>query len=173
MYNKPDKFIPSLYGGLIIGAISAIPFLNLLNCLCCAGIMLGGFLSIFFYKDNFTPDTPPFTAGDCMAVGVFAGLIGAVVAVTLETVMNMLFGNVVGKFALEWIQRMNIDIPEESWDAIERALTSSLSFGSIIINLFAGLILNSIFGLLGGLIGYNIYKPKPTLMQPPTQQNVA
>lgn len=173
MYEKPDKFIPALYGGLIIGFISSVPFLNLINCFCCAGIMLGGFLAIFFYKENFTPDTPPFTAGDCMTVGVFAGLIGAVVAVFLEAIFHLIFGNVFGKFVLEQIQRMDIQLPEESLDAIQKALEGGLTFSSIFISLIMGAILNSIFGMLGGLIGYNVYKPKPTVMQPQTQQNIA
>jgi hypothetical protein len=172
MYEKPDKLIPALYGGLIIGVISAVPFLNLINCLCCAGIMLGGVLAIFFYKDNFTPDTPPFTAGDCMTVGVFAGLIGAFVAVTLDIIFQMIFGNVFGRFVLEQIQQMDIQLPEESLAAIEKAFEDSLSISGVLISLVTGLILNTIFGLLGGLIGYNIYKPKPSVSQPPYQQNV-
>jgi hypothetical protein len=172
MYAKPDKFIPSMYGGVIIGVISAVPFLNLLNCFCCAGIMFGGFLAIFFYKNNFTPDTPPFTAGDCMTVGVFAGLVGAVVAVFLESILNVIFGNVFGRFVLEQLQNMNLNIPEESRDAIEEALQGGLTVGKLFLSLITGLILNSIFGMLGGLIGYNVYKPKTPQMQPPIQQNV-
>lgn len=172
MYEKPDKIIPALYGGLIIGVISSVPFLNLINCLCCAGIMLGGFLAIFFYKDNFTPDTPPFTAGDCMTVGVFAGLIGAFVAVILDIIFQMIFGNIFGRFVLEQIQQMDIQLPEETWATLEKAFEDSLSFSGVFISLVTGLILNSIFGLLGGLIGYNIFKPKPSVSQPPYQQNV-
>ncbi len=172
MYEKPDKLIPALYGGLIIGVISSVPFLNLINCLCCAGIMFGGFLSIFFYKENFTPDTKPFTAGDCMTVGVYAGLFGAFVAVFLDIIFQMMFGNVFGRFVLEQIQQMDIQLPEETWSALEKAFEDSLSFSGVFLSLVSGLILNSIFGMLGGLIGYNIYKSKPSIFQPPHQPNV-
>ena len=84
MNPKPDKFIPALYGGVIMGIVSSVPFLSAINCLCCAGIMFGGFLAVFFYKNNFTPDTPPYTTGDCMAVGALAGVVGAFVGTVLN-----------------------------------------------------------------------------------------
>ena len=83
MNPKPDKLIPAIYGGIIMGVISAVPFLNFINCLCCAGILLGGFFAVMFYKNNFTPDTPPFTSSDCMVVGVLSGVCGAVVGTVL------------------------------------------------------------------------------------------
>lgn len=172
MYEKPDKFIPALYGGIIMGVISSVPFLNLINCLCCAGIMLGGALAVFFYKQNFTPDTQPFTKGDCLTVGVFAGIIGAFVGTILDVVFLMTFGNVVGQFVLDNIQNLDIEIPEESLDAIKQAFQETTSLFSVMLSLISSLILNTIFGLLGGLIGYNIFKPKQTMIQPPYEQNV-
>ncbi len=50
MPEKPSKLMPALYGGVIMGLISGIPFLNLVNCLCCAGVMLGGFMAVFFTR---------------------------------------------------------------------------------------------------------------------------
>jgi hypothetical protein len=172
MYEKPDKIIPALYGGLIIGLISSIPFLNFINCLCCAGIMLGGVLAIFFYKENFTPETPPFTAGDCMTVGVFAGLVGAISGTILSYIFMLAFGIVMGEYILQLLRQMDLQLPEESWEMIKNSLEESWTVGGIILNLVFSLILNSIFGMLGGLIGYNIFKPKPTAIQPPYQQNV-
>lgn len=172
MYEKPDKLIPALYGGIIIGVISSVPFLNLINCLCCAGIIGGGVLSVFFYKQNFTPDTQPFSKGDCLTVGVYAGIVGAFVGTILDVVFLMTFGNVVGQFIMDNIQNMDIEIPEESLEAIKQAFQETISFYSVMFSLISSLILNSIFGLLGGLIGYNIFKPKQTMIQPPYEQNV-
>ncbi|MDI6804289.1 MAG: hypothetical protein QME58_10665 [Bacteroidota bacterium] len=172
MYEKPDKFIPAIYGGIIIGIISSVPFLNLINCLCCAGIMGGGVLAVFFYKQNYTPDTQPFSKGDCLTVGVYAGIVGAFVGTVLDVVFLMTFGNVVGQFVMDNIQNMDIEIPEESLEAIKQAFQETTSIYSVMFSLISSLILNSIFGLLGGLIGYNIFKPKQTMIQPPYEQNV-
>ena len=169
MNPKPDKKIPALYGGIIMGLISAIPFLGVVNCLCCAGILLGGFLAVVFYKNNFTPDTPSFTAGDCMTVGALAGVVGTVVDTLLSIVFVALFGNVAKEFILGILREMSLQIPEELMNAIEEALTQGTVGFAIIMNFFSALVLDSLFGLLGGLIGYAIFKPKQQVMPPPVQ----
>ncbi len=160
MFEKPEKFTPALYGGIIIGIISSVPFLNFLNCLCCAGVIIGGILSVYFYKQNFTSEMPPFTSGDCLNVGLYAGIIGAIIATALSAVFLILFGNVVGEFILEYLRSADIELPEETFEAIEKAFSQQLTFISILTDLVVSLILYSLFGLLGGIIGYNIFKPK-------------
>lgn len=169
MNPKPDKLIPALYGGVIMGLISAIPFLNFLNCFCCAGILLGGILAVMFYKNNFTPDTPPFTSGDCMAVGALAGVAGAVVNVFLTIAFLALFGNITQQFLLDFLHSMNLQLPDEAWRAIEEGLTEDKTGFALAMNFVVGLFIDSIFGLLGGLIGYSIFKPKQTPMPPMPQ----
>ncbi|MDI6765415.1 MAG: hypothetical protein QME52_01080 [Bacteroidota bacterium] len=167
MDQKPDKIIPALYGGVIMALISAIPFVNFINCLCCAGVMLGGFLAVYFYKNNFTPGTIPYTSGDCMAVGAIAGVFGAVIGTFLSFVSLALFGNIMGEFLMQIFRDMNIEIPEEALDAMEQSMSEGFTFFSFFIQLFLSLIIDTIFGLLGGLIGYSIYKPKTNMMSPP------
>lgn len=170
MKQKPDKVIPALYGGIIMAVISSVPFLSFINCLCCAGIMLGGFLGIFFYKNNFTPDTPPFTAGDCMGVGALSGVFGAVIGTILSALFIALFGNIMGDFIMEFLRNADIQVPPEALDALEESLSAGFTIMSLFISFISSLIINAIFGLLGGLIGYSIYKPKQQMMQPPMVQ---
>ena len=158
-----------------MGLISAIPFLNIVNCLCCAGIMLGGFFAVMFYKNNHTPDTPPFTAGDCMAVGALAGVVGAVVDTILSVIFIVLFGNVAQEFLLDMIQNMDIQVPEELMNGIEESLREEIGAFGILKNFFLSMLIDPLFGLLGGLIGYSIFKPKqpPAVAPPPpTPQSV-
>jgi len=167
MNHKPDKVIPALYGGVIMALISTIPFLNFLNCICCAGIMLGGFFGVFFYKNNFTPDTLPYTSGDCMAVGAFAGLFGAVIGTILSFVSLALFGNIMGEFVMQFLKNMNVEIPSEALNAMQESMSSGFTVFTMLIQLVSSLIIDTIFGLLGGLIGYSVYKPARQVMQPP------
>jgi glycopeptide antibiotics resistance protein len=78
-----------------------------------------------------------------------------------------MFGNVMGGMLSHWLQNMNIDIPEEAWKAIEESMNMALSPFSIMISFMSSLVIDVIFGLLGGLIGYSVYKPKPQVMPPP------
>lgn len=167
MNQKPDKLIPALYGGVIMALISAIPFLSLLNCLCCAGVMLGGFFAVFFYKNNFTPETPPFTSGDCMGVGALAGVFGAIIGTILSIASLALFGNIMGEFLMNMFRNMEIDIPAEALEAWEESMSAGVTFFTMILQLVTSLVLDTIFGLLGGLIAFSVYKPKKAMMPPP------
>ncbi len=167
MQPKPDKFVPALYGGIIMALISSIPFVNLINCFCCAGVLLGGFLAVFFYKNNFMPDSPPLNAGDCMVVGLFAGCIGALLGSMLSILFVAAFGNVMGDFILRMFHQMNLNLPDQSWKTLEDAAEKPMGAVNIVIQLFTNLVVYDIFGLLGGLIGYSIYKPKHLVMMPP------
>lgn len=166
MNPKPDKILPALYGGIIMGLVSAIPFLNLINCLCCAGIILGGLLAVYFYKSNFTPDTPPFTSGDCMAVGAIAGVVGAIVSTVFSLLFVTMFGDVTKEFLLEFLK--DWDLPQEAIEGIEQAFAEQTTAFSIVTNFLLALVIYPLFGLLGGVIGYNVYKPKQTMTQPPS-----
>jgi|ERR1041385_1741257 hypothetical protein len=167
MNSKPDKFIPALYGGVIMAVISTVPFLNFINCLCCAGILLGGLLAVFFYKNNFTPDTQPFTSGDCMAVGALAGVVGAAIGTVLSMLFLKLFGNIMSEIIADLIRNLNVDLPEEVMKSLDESMAMATSPFMMIIHFFSNLVLYSLFGMLGGLIGYNVYKPKQQAMPPP------
>ena len=173
MNPRPDKTIPALYGGIIMGVISSVPFLNFINCFCCAGVMLGGVLAVLFYKNNFTPDTPPFTSSDCIALGALAGVFGAIVGTILNTFFTAIFGNILGEMMVKFFQNSNLNLPPEAMDKMEESLRESASMGRIILGLVFSLVVYPLFGLLGGLIGYSIFKPKrqfntpPPMMMPP------
>ena len=168
MNPKPDKIIPALYGGIILGFISSVPFLSFINCFCCAGILLGGFLAVMFYTKNFTPDTAPFTSSDCLTVGLLAGFVGAAVETVLSLIFVAMFGNVTVKFLLNFLHNSNIQIPPDAMEKLEEALDQSKSIATIVMNFFFAMLINGIFGLLGGLIGYSVFKPKqPHVMTPP------
>jgi len=167
MNPKPDKFIPALYGGIIMAVISTVPFISFINCLCCAGILSGGFLAVFFYKNNFTPDTQPFTSADCMTVGALAGVVGAIIGMFLSMAFMAMFGNIMMQTIIEILHNMNVELPDEAWESLEESLNAKLSPVMMVINFFGSLVIDAIFGLLGGLIAYSVYKPKNQVMPPP------
>jgi hypothetical protein len=167
MNPKPDKLLPAIYGGIIMGLLSEIPFVNLINCLCCAGLIIGGLMAVFFYKSNFTPDTVPFTAGDCLSVGALSGVFGALTATVLSLIISAMFGDVMMEFLRNWIENSNIKLPDQVREQFYEALETESSSVSFVTNFFFSIIIFPLFGLLGGLIGYGIFKPNQQLMPPP------
>ncbi len=166
MNPKPDKMIPALYGGVIMALLSSVPFLSLINCFCCAGLLFGGFIAVFFYKNQFTPDTPPFASADCMAVGALAGVISAVIGTILSMIFMALFGDMMSQFVLSVLRNSNVELPPNLLDQIEQSMGTGMTGFVIVTRLISNIVLHVIFGLLGGLIGYSIFKPKNVPMMP-------
>jgi hypothetical protein len=166
MQNKPQKFLPSLYGGIVIATISTIPGLNLINCFCCAGIMLGGIVAVYFYRRDLSAEMSPLTAGDGAALGALSGVLAAFLSLVLYLILYALFGNIAERLVYEIMRSIldSVDIPPEASEAIEEALREALERGLTPLVLFLRvvqeLVLFTIFGIVGGLIGYAIFKRK-------------
>jgi hypothetical protein len=169
MPEKPNKLMPALYGGIIMGLISGIPLLSFVNCLCCAGVMFGGFMAVFFYKKQLPPDNQTFTNSDAIALGALAGVFGALIGNVLSGIILLAVGNVAGKLMFDAVMRLYDTLgildkmPPEAVDQMQTGMIDKgLSISSIVISF----VIDPLFGLLGGLIGYGILKPKD---QPPAQ----
>jgi hypothetical protein len=157
--------MPALYGGLIIAGISAIPGLNLVNVCCCAGILLGGFLAVFFYKQELTPEMDPLTSNDCVRLGAFAGVIAAVAGTVISMIVMLVFGNIALEIMMKIVHHMNVDLPANVEQMIQQATEERMSFFGMVSSLFLNLIIDVLFATLGGLIGWSVFKPKPQYPQ--------
>ncbi|HTY01742.1 MAG TPA: hypothetical protein VMG09_17080 [Bacteroidota bacterium] len=166
MQPKPSVLMPALYGGIVIAVISAVPGLNLLNCLCCAGVMIGGAMAVFFYKKDLTEGHPPLTSGDAVQLGALAGVFGALIGSAISAAILAAFGDVSKQLLLSFMDQYRSRIPPEAFDQMERSM--AMGGGLWIISLVSSLVIDTIFGLLGGLIGYAIWKPKPGATPPPS-----
>ena len=161
--------MPALYGGIVIGLISSIPYLNFVNCLCCAGVLLGGFLSVFFYTRDLTADMPPLSSGDALQLGALAGVFGAIISSVIFIVMFELIGG--SEFMYE-METYSDHLPPEMFEMMQNLVESGVVF--FVIMMAASIIIDTLFGLLGGLIGYAVFKPKPAMtnVQPPMDSTV-
>ena len=173
MYPKPSKMLAVLYAGTLMGVVSAVPFLNFLNCCCCAGILGGVVLAVFFYKQNFHPQMPRMNSSDCLTVGALAGVVGAFTSFLLSGIFLTIFGNVAKEFIINQMQNSKIPFPPDALDTLKDSL-NDVKDGFSFLSLIVSLIFYPIFGLLGGLIGWGIFKPKynPQFEPSPFQQQM-
>lgn len=166
MRSKPPIFLHALYGGIFIGMLFGVPYLNFVNCCCCAGVLAGGVLAVFFYKKDFTPDMPPLDSGDALKLGALAGAIGGVIA----TIVGQIFQLASGQNVKEELESAMEQMPGREGEAVVQMLMSFIdSPFYIVMSLVFSVVICTIFGLLGGLIGYSIFKPKQLSAQPPYQ----
>jgi hypothetical protein len=162
----PNKLIPVMIGALAMTATTVIPILNLVNCLCCAGIMGGAVLGVWFYKKNFPPDRP-FTVGNGALIGTLSGLIAGALTSIIEFLQTgMLTGGSSESFNLQ-LDEVFRQMESQGQDpaAIEQARQFiEMLFGSpvmlFVIILVGSLLVFAGFGALGGVIGGNIFKTR-------------
>ena len=177
MLEKPSKFRAAALAGTAMGVVSAIPGLSFINCCCCAGIIGGGILAVYLYKQEFREGMQPLESSDGLVLGILAGLIGAFIATVISLMIFFVFGawetELVRSIAEKILESMEESgsLPpgsaEEIRDMMEQALSESATVVGILSGLIMNLIIYPIFGLLGGLLGFTFFKPKPV---PPAAQ---
>ena len=172
--NQTDKIKPAIIGGSIMAIISTVPFLNMLNCLCCAGVILGGFSAVYFYKKSLPEGENLLKTKYGSILGAFAGVVGAMLETLITVFIIKFFSNTYFDNAYIEIEK-SIDQLHESGSEVpliliqlqdtiasfaqeiaEHGFSLVLTIVILVFNTFK----NVLFGLLGGLIGVSILQRK-------------
>jgi hypothetical protein len=135
MDNK-QLFLSGLVGALVMVVLSNVPVLNLINCLICAGLWLGGMAAVWFYRRQ-TAQT--LTAGQGAIIGVVAGVIGAV--------LSAIAASVFGADAMQAV--MDADPTGQTRSVLGGFIGGTASF---LVSLLINIILYPLFGAVGGAI---------------------
>src|ERR1043166_1272166 len=85
----PNKLTPVIIGSVIMIVISSMPGLNLLNLVCCAGILAGGFGGSMYYNNQLKKTGQVIHFKDGAMIGFLSGVFSAVVVVIFTTLLSM------------------------------------------------------------------------------------
>ncbi len=140
-----NKLKPALLGGLIVGLLSAIPFIN--YC-CCIWAIGGGALAGFLYIKS---SPTPVPTGDGAIVGALAGVVGGLIYLILGLPIALLFGAAEMEAQL---RRSGVQVPLSG--------TLLLVFGGLIAALCLLLL-----ATLGGLLSIPIFEKRKAGEPPP------
>ncbi len=147
------KLKPALIGGVSFGIAAALPYIGLLNGLCCALFIGSGVLAAYQYmKDR--PPTAKAPYGDGAVVGLLAGLVGGVTATVVGALVAAAgFGADQMAEGLAQLQQAGIPLPE--WLA-----SPEMNAEKFFLNLGINVAFNAIFATVGGLVGIAIFHKK-------------
>ena len=151
----PSKMQPALIGGVILGVLSAVPFVNALNCLCCLWVIAGGVVAAYLYQKE---SSVAVQYGDGAVLGLLTGLFGAIV----ETIVSIPFRFLGAELAAGTLQDLirelerNPDIPRELVDLLRNLMSGGAATG-IIYSLLINLVICAIFATIGAIIGVAIF----------------
>jgi hypothetical protein len=161
-----DKMRPAVIGGVILGLLTAIPFIGAVNYCCCAWAILGGLLATHFYvKSSPTPVRP----GDGAIVGAIAGVIGAVIYVVVGVPLGVITGNATVALVVSMLSSLNPDAAAQmqaQYEAMQGMSTGSMILASIPGALIMGLLI-IVFATVGGLLGVPIFEKRKGGATPP------
>ena len=157
-----SKFQPALYGGILLGVLSALPIVSLGNVCCCLWILIGGATAAYLLQAN---QASPVSLGDGASVGLLAGVVGSVVQLVLSVPISMMMGPLQGRM-LERLLSNAGDMPENVRPMLEAMKQGGVSVVGAIFSFFAFLFIAGLFSTLGGLIGAAMFRRKAPAVPP-------
>ncbi len=153
--NSSAYFRPALFAGLILAVVNFSPGLDLINCFCCAGLLLGGVLAVLFYKMDLQEGQAIMSID-----GFYLGLWTGIFAAGFETVLNITIGPLVADIKFSMIKRLihnlfnGMSIPPNLMDQLSQAIAAAKR-PALIDSLFSFLLLvivYAIFAIFGALL---------------------
>jgi hypothetical protein len=156
------KFQPALFGGLLLGVLSALPIISLGNVCCCLWVVAGGGVAAYLLQAN---QVQPITPGDGALVGFMAGVIGSVVQLLVSIPVGLMMGPVQGRIAERIIQNAG-DVPENVRPMLDALSQGGFSVVGAILGFVVFLCIGVVFSTLGGLIGAAIFRKKGPVVPP-------
>jgi hypothetical protein len=148
--NTKNLLIAGLVGGLITLALTNIPFIDLINCVICAGFWVGPLFAAWLYKRM----TGSVSVKEGIWVGVVAGVVAGVIGFLLS------FVGMAG--ATGFVNEINRFMSPQ--DQIDMGGIGG-GIGGILFTLL-GVVFDIVVGAIGGFIGATIFKTKPAVNQP-------
>jgi hypothetical protein len=145
------KHQPALLGGVFIGVLSALPYVNMANC-CCLWVIGGGVLVVYLQQQA---SPVPVATGDAVVGGLIAGAIGGVIL----TVANTLLMQATGPMILEQMRSQGEQMPPEVMAWMERLFSGS-GIGLMMIMMAVCIPVFAIFSMLGSFLGLAIFRKK-------------
>ena len=155
--QKPSFFVPALIGGAVAGVLSGVP---LLGCLCCLWIIGGAMLSAYL----LAKDSPILlTSADGAIVGIFSGIIAAIVEAFISLPFQPFNAEFISKF-MERFSQYAEDMPS-GWESLLERSTTGISISMFFLGLVISAFIFAALGALGGIIGVSLFGKKENRSQ--------
>jgi hypothetical protein len=153
---------PALVGGLFIGVLSALPFVNVANC-CCLWRITGGLLTAYIAHED---DAEPLGLIEGARLGLRAGIIGACVWLVASMALDVVVAPLQQRSA-EIMMRNATDMPPEVRNLLERIGNGGSMQMRLAGGFFVQLLLAPVSSALGGLFGAAVFGGAPAARSEP------
>lgn len=167
--QHPSKFTPVIISSFLMVFISIFPGLNLLNLLCCAGIIIGGAAGTWYYARQLEKAGQFIQNKDGIMIGLLAGIISAIVYVIFSTTIMMIAKQNPVELVYKMTEQWGFTIPPESEKMLRTVYEDYQKNGfspiMIGVELVSRIISHCIFGPIGGLLVASIFNKRRKQIQ--------
>lgn len=163
-----NKLRAALIGGIVLGLLSGIPYLRLVNVICCLWVLVGGALAAYLY---IRKSPTPVNIGEGAMIGAMAGAIGTVIEMLVGIPLTILMGNPEMNFLIDLARRADPQKAEQIRQTLAQAMSrpfleqffyTLFSWGTLL-----SLLITVVFALVGGLIAIPLFEKRKGNDGPP------
>ena len=151
-----NKIKPALIGGVVLGLLSAIPFVNFLNACCCLWAILGGGLATYLYIRG---STTPVRGGDGAILGALAGVVGGLIYIVLGIPLGILLSGTMNGILVGLVERID---PAQA-EMMRQIMQADQSVLGAIVGGIVSAVLLVVFSTIGGLLGVPIFEKRKVI----------
>lgn len=167
--TAPNKLSAVLIATAFITLLSVFPFLNLINLLCCAGVVLGGFIGTSHYGRQLRNANEEINFKDGIAIGILSGVVSALVVIIFSTLLSMLLKQNPIPEMSTILEQYGFRMPQESEEILRRISDeynkNGFSITLTIANLIFDLIAYPIFSSIGGMLAVTMFRKRKSAEQ--------
>lgn len=154
--SQPSQFTAVIIATFVMVFISLTPLVNVINLICCGGIILGGAAGTYYYSRQLDKNGIAIQNKDGVMIGLLAGIISAIICVMVTTLMYMILKHNPVEGVYKVTDDFGFKMPPESEQMLRTVYEeyNQKGFSTIMIGaeLFTRIITHCIFGPIGGLI---------------------
>jgi len=162
--QHPSKFTPVIISSAVMVITSLFPVLNLINLLCCAGIIFGGAAGTYYYAKQLDKTGQIIQNKDGIMIGLLSGIISAIIYVICSTLLIMVTKQNPVELVYKFTQQYGFTFPPQSEKILQEIndeySRNGFSFFMIGAELFSRIISHCIFGPLGGLLAASMFNKR-------------
>ncbi len=137
-------------GGSVTALFSSIPYLNMINCFCCIGIILGGITALVSYN-RVSGSLNYISTPLAITIGITAGLMGAFLSLLLSWIVYLQYGHWDIRLLKSMIENME-EVPQQLEDALQLLEDKAARGFDWAPTLFSNLLIFPLFCLVGALL---------------------
>jgi hypothetical protein len=157
--DSPDTFNALLWGAGVIVVTSLLPYVGILNNLCCLGVIVGGLVTAYQYINQYQLT---IRGGEGFKLGALAGLLGGMGYFIIFTAVQMLLDYQINieetKNLLIALFGSDPQAREQIEESFRKQKLEGVTISNILIGLISTLIIYPIAGGIGGAIGAAVFR---------------